>query len=380
VSLTGWSFPVLLAVLVAVAGGGLVAGWPRLSAPGWGHVAGRAGSLLGLNVLVLLLVGALMNAEFLFFASWTDLATSLTGQPAGVPSDGGGRAADAATTRVHGVAAVAATRLPPLPPNATRDRWLTYQVHGDASGLSGRVVVELPPGYTDPRQARVRYPVLETFAGYPGEPEQWVGAMNLGHELSDAVAARRLRPALVVSPQTEFPAGVDTECVDGTPGRPQVETWLAHDVPAWVARTFRVGTDRGSWTTIGLSAGGWCAAMVAMRHPAQFAAAIVMGGYFRPEFGPLYQPLRPGSRQAEAYDLVALARRAPPPVALWLQTSHADRTSYGSSAALLGAARPPLAVRATVLKNAGHRLAVWRDLLGTALTWLGADVPGFTPR
>jgi hypothetical protein len=36
-------------------------------------------------------------------------------------------------------------------------------------------------------------------------------------------------------------------------------------------------------------------------------------------------------------------------------------------------------VRATILAHAGHRLSVWRALLGPALDWLGATVPGFAP-
>ena len=128
---------------------------------------------------------------------------------------------------------------------------------------------------------------------------------------------------------------------------------------------------------IGLSAGGWCAAMVAMLHPAQYAAAIVMSGYFRPEFGPFYDTFPPGSPLAARYDLVALAKRAPPPVALWLVTSHTDSVSYRSSAALLKVARPPLAVSATVFQNAGHRVSLWQGLLPGSLTWLDANVPGF---
>jgi len=172
---------------------------------------------------------------------------------------------------------------------------------------------------------------------------------------------------------------MDTECVNGSPGTPQLETWLATDVPEWVEKNFRVATDRGSWATIGLSAGAWCAAMVTMLHPAQYSAAIVLGGYFRPLFGQFYQPYPPDSALAKRYDLVALAERTAPPVAIWLQTSHADKLSYPSSAAFLNASRAPMGVDATVLQDAGHRSSVWRGLLPNTLTWLGANIPGFSP-
>ena len=62
-----------------------------------------------------------------------------------------------------------------------------------------------------------------------------------------------------------------------------------------------------------------------------------------------------------------------------MQTSRADRVSYSSSQALLRTARAPLAVTANVLQHAGHRLTVRQQLLPGALTWLGANIPRFSP-
>ena len=115
--------------------------------------------------------------------------------------------------------------------------------------------------------------------------------------------------------------------------------------------------------------------MATMLHPAQYAAAVVMGGYFRPEVNPFYQPYPPSSPLVD--DLVARAKRKPPPVAIWLETSHPDPVSYRSSAALLGVARPPLAVHAVVLQNERHRTSLWQALLPGSLAWLGANLPGF---
>ena len=203
--------------------------------------------------------------------------------------------------------------------------------------------------------------------------------MHLSSVIADQVSAKRMRQTLIISPQVQIPFGMDTECVNGRAGYPQLETWLAEDVPYWVAHTFRVQTDRAAWATIGLSAGGWCAAMVTMLHPERFAAAIVMGGYFRPEFEATYEPYPAGSGLASRYNLVSLARKRPPPVAIWLETSHSDPISYSSTADLLKAAKSPLAVNAVVLQHAGHRIALWQGLLPRSLTWLGTNLPGFSP-
>lgn len=380
-SLTGpWFLGLVIAATLA-AFVALVALWPRLAGPSPGRIAARAGLLLGVNVLVLLTAATQLNAQFLFFADWTDLRGALGGATTITSLARGASAGSAATKAVPGGAAGPSSgTLPPLPTGIGADGVVAYTVTGPQSGLTGTVVVQLPAGYTDAADAAVRYPVIETFQGYPGGPTQWIRTMNLGGAIADAVSGRRMRPALIVSPQVEIPAGVDTECVNGAPGRPQLETWLTSDVPAWVARTFRVNTARSSWATIGLSAGGWCAAMAALLHPAQYSAAIVMGGYFTPDFGPAYEPYPASSPLASRYDLLRLAQRSPPPVALWLETSHADPLSYGSSAKLLHVVKPPLAVDAIVLQHAGHRISVWQALLPQALTWLGRNIPGFTPR
>ena len=99
--------------------------------------------------------------------------------------------------------------------------------------------------------------------------------------------------------------------------------------------------NRNAWATIGYSAGGFVAAMATILHPAQYGAGIVMGGYFRPEFGPFYEPFPAKSPQGTYYDLIRVAAGRPPPVSLWVETSHADPLSYKSSAAFLHATRSP---------------------------------------
>jgi hypothetical protein len=376
-SMTGSGFLLLVAVLTAVAIAVAVVSWSALAGSGVGKILGRLGVLLLINLLVLLTAAIQVNDQYLFFAGWSDLKGALTGTITKTTITRGGNASTAAQNHVAGVSAHAGATLPPLPVNRmTSNGVITYSVGGPASGLTGEVSVQLPAGYTAAGN-RTRYPVMEAFQGYPGTTQQWITTMDLGGAMATAVGARQMRPALIVEPQTEFPLGTDTECVNGRPGLPQVETFLTVDVPNWVTHHFRVATDRASWATIGLSTGAWCAAMAAMLHPAQYSAAIVMGGYFRPEFGPLYQPFVPTGPLDHRYNLVHLARRNPPSLAMWLETSHADKVSYGSSAPFLKAARPPLAVHGVVLQHAGHRIGLWQQLLPSTLRWLGANVPGF---
>jgi enterochelin esterase-like enzyme len=375
-SLTGPAFLDGLVVLTAAAFVGVVAAWPRLSARTARHVAARVGALVLVNLLVLLTAASQLNAANLFFTSWADLRTAVSGHLVQTSVDRGGPQAGAPDQPVGGVAAPVAST--PVPVTGTPDHGaLRYVVHGPLSGLTGTVLVRLPPGYGSTDR---RFPVLEAFQGYPSEPETWMKVYRIGRRLDRESRAGRLAEALVVIPQIEFPEGLDTEGVNGQPGQPQVETWLTRDVPEWIGAHFRVVPDRSAWATIGDSAGGFDAAMATILHPAQYGAAVVLGGYFAPEFGPAYAPFTRTSPLGRYYDLVRAVAGAAPPVSLWVQTSRADRVSYRSSAALLRAVRAPTAVHAVVLRDAGHRTGVWLAVLPQALAWLGAEVAGFRPR
>ncbi|HET9657003.1 MAG TPA: alpha/beta hydrolase-fold protein, partial [Kineosporiaceae bacterium] len=314
--------------------------------------------------------------RFGFFADWSDLtgAVGLESQDsrsADGPGGGGGAGRpDAAAGRIADDAAV--FRAMPWG-GLAKARVVRLAVTGERSRIRGTVEVTLPPGYYDPRRAAELFPVIEAFPGYPGGP------FNPYSAVRSTVTAQGMADAVIISPSVEIPAGRDTECVDGTGNQPKIETWLTEDLPAWTLRTLRVRADRESWAALGWSSGGWCAAMAAMLHPDRFSAAIVLGGYFRPEFGSLYRPFDAASPQGRRYDLVALAGDRPPPVSLWVQTSHADHVSYPTSSQFLAKARAPLTVHSLVLEHAGHRVGVWQPLLPESLTWLGRTARGFDP-
>src|SRR5665647_96225 len=211
-SLTGSVFLDGMAVVTVAAFVVLVLLWPSLAGRGPRKMAARAGMLLGVNALVLLTAATQLNAQFLFFADWTDLRGAFGGAATSTALNRGIKASQATTRKVGGAAASAASTLPALPPGSvSASGVISFTVKGPVSGIAGTVVVQLPPGYTEPGNALVRYPVLEAFQGYPGDPKSWIDGMNLGGIAAHQAAMKRMRPALVVSPQVEIPAGVDTE-------------------------------------------------------------------------------------------------------------------------------------------------------------------------
>ncbi|WP_040156326.1 alpha/beta hydrolase [Mobilicoccus massiliensis] len=336
--------------------------WPRLATPGAKSVVGRVVAQLLVTVVLVAAVGVAVNRGGLWFVSWRDLGSVLLGPGDAAMTEHGAAPGSAAATDVGPWGPANANVAPSAAPTTDPHTGLTtYTVSGPASGHTGKVHVWTPPaGTAAPRR------VLEVFHGYPVSAQSAFANLRLGDW-----AAQGLRDTVIVIPDWS-PVEFDTECVDGPAGK--METWLTTDVPAWAVRTLGAAPDRGSWATLGYSAGGYCASMAAMRHPQTYAAGISLGGYTRPVFSAHYTPFPP---EGTPYDLPRLARTDPPPVALLTQYSHRDTYAAPSSADLVAAARAPFSVTAWETPDTGHRVGAWKPLIPHAFAWLKKTAPGF---
>ncbi len=370
-SLTGSAFPVMLGLIGLALLVLLVLGVPRVSKPPIAMLA-RGVNAVFLNATVLLLALVLLNNQYLFYANWDDLFGKAT---AAVATHQGGDARKAAGVHIVGGALShikLGTALPALP--APGSRVQKFEITGQDSHVTGQIVVYLPPHYNP--KSTTKYPVIEVLHGFPASPTTAITRVHVGDYVDTAVTNHQLAQPILVIPQINNPESLDTECID-IPRGPYVETWLAVDIPRWTAEHFRIRTDRGSWATLGYSYGGWCSAVLGMRHSPTFAASIILLGYFRPDFTPEYDPIPASNPYLRQYDLVAVASRKPPPVALWILTSKQDGLSYPSTAALLKHAKPPLSVTADILNVGGHRAQVIMPAIPDSLVWLGHDLPEF---
>jgi pimeloyl-ACP methyl ester carboxylesterase len=149
-------------------------------------------------------------------------------------------------------------------------------------------VVYLPPHFTP----LSRHPVVYLLHGMPGSPQGFVGALRLA-EVADRIG----RPFVAVAPV----AGPDPDYRGEWAG--PWEDYLVDDVVPWVDANFSTGPR----TIAGLSAGGYGAVDIALRHPGLFETVESWGGYFRPfRDGPL---ARAGPDELAAHDPELLVRR-----------------------------------------------------------------------
>ena len=246
---------------------------------------------------------------------------------------------------------------------------LTLRVEGEHSGLGPRhVYVYLPPQYfTEPT---ARFPVVYLLHGSPGRAEDWLRAgraVDAGNRL-----AATGEPLILVIPPMSHAWLDDSECVDGRDGH--WDTWLSQDVVSAIDARLRTRPDRAGRGLAGMSAGGYCALNLLVRHSAEFSAAIDLSGYTGPTHeGGMKALFGPRWATPAAANTPAAFLRAHPvmtPLALWFDTGGADPTP----SAQLRSLEPVLASRRVLVVSSrgrgGHTYHVWVPGLREGLGWI----------
>ena len=170
-----------------------------------------------------------------------------------------------------------------------------------ALGTNLHLVAVLPPGY---RTNRVRYPVVYFLHGLP--------ASSQGYRGVGLVAGRIGAGAILVAPQGARDTDTDPEYLDRGPGH-RWETAIAQELPRFVDHRFRTIRSRRARALVGVSAGGYGAALLTLHHLDAFSVVESWGGYFHPTDPSGWRALDLGSaaanRRASAHSLVGTLRR-----------------------------------------------------------------------
>jgi S-formylglutathione hydrolase FrmB len=160
--------------------------------------------------------------------------------------------------------------------------------------------VYLPPHALDGG----RYPVLYLLHGLPGSAWEYIYSLRLARTADRLIAAGHVRPFIVVIPQ----AGLG-----GHYGGEWTGIWERHVVRSvipWVDAHLPTLADPADRAIAGLSAGGYGAVDIALRHPTVFGSIESWGGYFHPRRdGTLAYA---DSTELAAHDPVALVRDVAP--------------------------------------------------------------------
>ncbi len=132
--------------------------------------------------------------------------------------------------------------------------------------------VYLPPGY----RPTVPYPVVYLLHGMPGSPSEYLAGTDLVDFADEAISSGRVRPFLAVMPAAGTRAKYNGEWAG------QWERELVDGVVPFVDRHLSTIAAPAGRVLAGLSAGGFGATYIALRHPTLFGTVESWSGYFHP--------------------------------------------------------------------------------------------------
>jgi len=147
------------------------------------------------------------------------------------------------------------------------------QGHTQVIDVGGRAAyVWLPAEYRQSPARSARFPVVFLLHGSPASYREWPATDWADVQADALLAAGRIRPAIIVSPEPYLPPPpVNPNCDSRS------EQYLVDQLVPAVDAQFRTNGQRAIG---GLSDGGGCAIVWAGRHPDVFQAAFSLDGYF----------------------------------------------------------------------------------------------------
>jgi enterochelin esterase-like enzyme len=256
---------------------------------------------------------------------------------------------------------------------------LRMTVHGGQSHLTRTVFVYLPPEYFQASYRDFKFPVIELLHGFPGLPQDWITVIGVNTLLDNLIAEHRAQPAVLVMPDANGARDISLQCLNQA-GGPQDATFLASDLPSYIARVLRVQPPSKAWGIAGYSEGGFCAANLGLQYGRDFGYAGVLSGYFKPFDNQLTHP----SRMVNPFGHNAALRRRNTPLDLleslppgtpvpqfWLGTGaldHADSKNAEIFAQLVQSRQPIVTLK--FVPGGGHTMVTWRALLPLLLEWM----------
>jgi enterochelin esterase-like enzyme len=259
------------------------------------------------------------------------------------------------------------------------------QITGQRSHVVRDVYVYLPPQYFQKAYAHYKFPAIELLHGSPGSPEAWVAVLDVIPTYLNLLALYPSDAAVLVMPDTDGGERYGLQCLN-YPGGIQDMTFVAEDVPDYIARIMRVQPPGRAWGVAGYSEGGFCAANIALQEHARYGVAGVMSGYFTPIESQVPEGYKPGGKPVPvpvfarnpALTFINTPRayitRIPLGVqlpAFWFAAGAEDTADVDAAATFreLLLPRQPV-VPFMIVPGGGHQGSVWRAALGPMLAWM----------
>lgn len=379
-SLTGTGLLVLLLAAVLVCSLVVIRQWPRLAPNTPKAISARVGLFAVTQIALISLVAAIINDNFEFYETWTQLFGSVapsggitmvnsSDSSGGVTVNNGNPDAGALTVDSTGGSSIVGGSNP-----AVYGEIQYVVIKGLRSGLEQNMEVYLPPQYFQPQYADANFPAVIAASGYPGSDDEMSQQLAFPKQLLGLMNAHQAGPMVMIMTTPMIDQGRDTECTD-VPDGPQAETFWAQDVPTAVEAHYRVQTAASGWGVVGFSTGGYCALKLAMMDSDRFKAGASLEGYYAALQDQTTGDLYSSTAFRNENDLTWRLQNLPaPPCALFLTGSPVGDENWTATQQFLHYVKAPMAVTTYFTAQGGHNTETAYADTAPALKWLSREL------
>jgi hypothetical protein len=337
----------------------------------WGKIYRRTFLNLLIRLLIILLcqvlalasIGLAVNRSNGFYSSWNDLLGTSSNFSQGATSAGS-------------MAQITKEEISKAGKLASQSRLVRDVITGAQSQVSNVVYLDIPSAAVSQINKGValdpkRYRVVEFLTGFPSQPLMWVKVLAIDHVLALYNQKHVGREIIGIFPEINIAGHYDLECMNLPGTQPEAETWLSTDMHSYLAT--RLGMADSRWGIMGVSTGGWCAAMLSVRHPNLYSAAVSIAGYYRPAL-PLTDPIALQIEMDKKYDFAASEAALTKKQPLYIVASLGDVYSIRETKKYLAKQHPNLAITYKEVASGGHNPRVWMPLIPAAISWLERNI------
>jgi S-formylglutathione hydrolase FrmB len=259
---------------------------------------------------------------------------------------------------------------------------VTVTIPPTASHFATRpAYVYLPPAWF--ARDTPSLPTLVLLPGEPGSASDWSGDGDADNTADAFASTHHGLAPIIVMPDPDGFLTVDSECVNSRFG--DAETYLVEDVPAFVRRQFHASSAPGSLAVGGLSAGGTCSVMLALRHPSVYPTFASFSGFASPQYqettrAQTIDTLFDGSVESfAAHDPAQILRNGHfEGVAGWFEVGAQDAEPLEAARHLQPAALRAGIATCILVRPGGHDFDLWSQALVDSFPWLSWRL-GLTP-
>jgi len=159
-----------------------------------------------------------------------------------------------------------------LPPGSARGKLESRVAASAILGNTRELTIYLPPGYAP--QGSDAYPLVLMF-----DRDEYLTTVQVPQLLDAMIGAGKVPPLIAVLVDV-----IDHDTRNRElPGDPKFQQFIREELLPQVESEFRITRDPGRRVVAGVSYGGLCAMLLAMRYPESFGAVLSQSGAFWPD-------------------------------------------------------------------------------------------------